>query len=401
MPVPPVAAAPPPPLPPQPAASGSSASDDPPQRRGAGRPLFAHVGWLLPASVARAAVGRAVTPLTRSPAAERRHLALEVPRQLGRRELQADVEGPELRVPGRGLVEAHLVDQLLEDERVVGEQVDAPLPVVEADRARDHLRDLRPRTGGRSSRGRASCARGPRPAPRTSSAARRGACSSGRSRRSGAPAPRGTAGRATRVRCSSISASKALLELLAAGRRGPRSPSRRWMSAVISYMPSSTTETKEVVGSRKGARPSRATAVCACLQLLEAAAEVHQHQVALVAEHRGHDGRALGAALHAGERLRGLRGARGAVGRRAARASRSSAGGTSGAGRSSPRASPGLWDRAWDTLYTLLTGTSTRLYRLDAAGVYIRPPSAKNGSSRPDRAVRPLPVSSRPHEAPP
>src|SRR3989442_7821430 len=53
---------------------------------------------------------------------------------------RSHVERPEERVARAGRVEAHLVDELLEDERVVGEQRDAPLPVVETDRSRDHLR---------------------------------------------------------------------------------------------------------------------------------------------------------------------------------------------------------------------------------------------------------------------
>ena len=52
-------------------------------------------------------------------------------------------------------------------------------------------------------------ARAPRRARRTSSCPRRGACSSGRSRRSAVAGSRGRAGRSTRCRCSSISASKA------------------------------------------------------------------------------------------------------------------------------------------------------------------------------------------------
>ncbi len=40
----------------------------------------------------------------------------------------------------------------------------------------------------------------------------------------------------------------------------PRSARRLWIWAVISYIPSSTIETKEVVGSRKVERPSWATA---------------------------------------------------------------------------------------------------------------------------------------------
>src|SRR5439155_17989600 len=57
-----------------------------------------------------------------------------------RREPDAHVERPEERVARARRVEAHLVHELLEDERVVGEERDAPFPVVEADRARDHLR---------------------------------------------------------------------------------------------------------------------------------------------------------------------------------------------------------------------------------------------------------------------
>ena len=40
------------------------------------------------------------------------------------------------------MVEAHLVDQFFEDERIVGEEVDTPLPVVEADGAGDDLFDF-------------------------------------------------------------------------------------------------------------------------------------------------------------------------------------------------------------------------------------------------------------------
>src|SRR5438105_2999329 len=36
-------------------------------------------------------------------------------------------------------VEAHLVDQLLEDERIVREKIDSPFPIVEADGAGDDL----------------------------------------------------------------------------------------------------------------------------------------------------------------------------------------------------------------------------------------------------------------------
>src|SRR5437867_1353307 len=75
---------------------------------------------------------------------ERGRLALEEDGQVGGRELQADEERAELGVVGARLVETHLVNQLLEDHRVVGEQIDAPLPVVETDRAGDDLGHLRP-----------------------------------------------------------------------------------------------------------------------------------------------------------------------------------------------------------------------------------------------------------------
>ena len=51
------------------------------------------------------------------------------------------VEGPELRVERRGLVEAHRVDDLLEVIGVYREEGDAPLEVVDPGGARDHLED--------------------------------------------------------------------------------------------------------------------------------------------------------------------------------------------------------------------------------------------------------------------
>ena len=48
----------------------------------------------------------------------------------------------EKRVLGADLVEAHLVDQLFENHRIVGEQVHAPLPVVVPDGAGNDLLDL-------------------------------------------------------------------------------------------------------------------------------------------------------------------------------------------------------------------------------------------------------------------
>src|SRR5712671_2776648 len=52
------------------------------------------------------------------------------------------VELAEQRIDGADVVEAHLVDQLLEDERIVGKEVDAPFPIIEADRAGDDLFDF-------------------------------------------------------------------------------------------------------------------------------------------------------------------------------------------------------------------------------------------------------------------
>ena len=76
----------------------------------------------------------------------RRRLRLEPRRpplqqrpQLLSPELQPHVERPEQPVERAGLVEAHLVDQLLEHHGIVGEEVDAPLPVVEADGTGDDL----------------------------------------------------------------------------------------------------------------------------------------------------------------------------------------------------------------------------------------------------------------------
>ena len=53
----------------------------------------------------------------------------------------AGVEGPELGVAGRGLVEAHLVDAVLQVVGVDAEERHAPLLVVEPGRAGDDLED--------------------------------------------------------------------------------------------------------------------------------------------------------------------------------------------------------------------------------------------------------------------
>src|SRR6516162_8073382 len=49
------------------------------------------------------------------------------------------MEGTEFGVARAGLIKAHLIDQLLEYERIVGKQINPPLPIVEADGARNDL----------------------------------------------------------------------------------------------------------------------------------------------------------------------------------------------------------------------------------------------------------------------
>src|SRR3954464_2690632 len=58
---------------------------------------------------------------------------------LRRRAADANEELPEQRVDGADLVKAHLVDELLELQRVVRKQVHAPLPIVKADGAGNDL----------------------------------------------------------------------------------------------------------------------------------------------------------------------------------------------------------------------------------------------------------------------
>src|SRR5262249_1496083 len=84
-----------------------------------------------PAAGARPAGGGALAATAR---ARSEHLA-----ERSGREADTDVERPEQRESRARRIEAHLVDQLLEDQRVVGEQRHPPLPVVEPDGALDHL----------------------------------------------------------------------------------------------------------------------------------------------------------------------------------------------------------------------------------------------------------------------
>src|SRR4051794_36435083 len=62
---------------------------------------------------------------------------IQVLRELCGRELEPGVERPELGELRARLVESHLVDKFFECQRILREQIDAPFPVVETDRARD------------------------------------------------------------------------------------------------------------------------------------------------------------------------------------------------------------------------------------------------------------------------
>src|SRR3990172_3718027 len=71
-----------------------------------------------------------------------RSLPFEESAEIGGREAQAYVEGAELTVHGARLIEAHLIDKLFEYQRVMGEEIHAPLPIIEADRAGNDLGHL-------------------------------------------------------------------------------------------------------------------------------------------------------------------------------------------------------------------------------------------------------------------
>src|ERR1700688_2373121 len=49
------------------------------------------------------------------------------------RAADSHVELPEQGIHRADVIEAHLIDQLLEDQRIVGEKIDTPLPIIEAD----------------------------------------------------------------------------------------------------------------------------------------------------------------------------------------------------------------------------------------------------------------------------
>src|SRR5437879_550230 len=89
----------------------------------------------------RAAPAAAAGPsrAQRAPPATCRTPEPAAPQGLARVEDESDDEGPELGVLGRHRIEAHLVHDVLQRDRVVGQQRDAPFPVVETNRAGDEL----------------------------------------------------------------------------------------------------------------------------------------------------------------------------------------------------------------------------------------------------------------------
>lgn len=72
-------------------------------------------------------------------------MKLEIPFSPGLEFVEGEAEGEkevaEEAVDGGDFVEAHFIDQFLEDDGVFGEEGDAPLPVIEADGAGDDLLD--------------------------------------------------------------------------------------------------------------------------------------------------------------------------------------------------------------------------------------------------------------------
>ena len=150
----------------------------------------------------------------------------------------------------------------------------------------------------------------------------------------------------TRCRCVSISASNAVSNSSLPGLCF--APSCSCIFAVISYMPSSTTDTYDVVGSRSACSSGPRQRQLRLRQLLEAAAEADEHQVGLVPEHL-HERRRAG--IRNRQRPHGLVGQPLHGRRRQARAAGPSGRGTSGAARSSLRAFQGRAGCAWPILY--------------------------------------------------
>src|SRR5262249_1100243 len=68
-----------------------------------------------------------------------RNLPVQEPAQAAPRAAHADVKVPEKRINRADLIKPHLVNELLEHQRVVSKQINPPLPVVETDRTGDDL----------------------------------------------------------------------------------------------------------------------------------------------------------------------------------------------------------------------------------------------------------------------
>src|ERR671912_695607 len=70
-----------------------------------------------------------------------RRFAVEEVFQLIGGKKQADVEGAEQSVHRAGFIETHLVYEFFKNQRVIGEEIDPPFPIIKADGARNNLID--------------------------------------------------------------------------------------------------------------------------------------------------------------------------------------------------------------------------------------------------------------------
>src|SRR4029077_8363477 len=61
--------------------------------------------------------------------------------EVGRRKAKPDEKGAKETIYSARFIVAHFVDEVFKDEGIVGEKIYAPLPIVEADGARDNLDD--------------------------------------------------------------------------------------------------------------------------------------------------------------------------------------------------------------------------------------------------------------------
>ena len=85
--------------------------------------------WLPPASAPRSSL----PPKFASSPSSGARMTEDLPVQVAGAQPGCDDEWAELRVARARFVEAHLVDQFFENQRIVGEKVHAPFPVVETD----------------------------------------------------------------------------------------------------------------------------------------------------------------------------------------------------------------------------------------------------------------------------